>query len=80
MRPTRQSIAAMTEQVMDDLAVIRSLVVRSEGQAGELGAMASLETFVAISLRVMAKTNASKLIDVMRTVEIVAYMGNKEVM
>ena len=34
---------------------------------------------MAIALRVMAKTNASKLIDVMRTVEIVAHMGGKEV-
>lgn len=77
-KPTKEAIDAMTEQVMADLAVIRSIAL-SSCTAYERDAMASIETFVAIALRVMAKTNASKLRDVMRTVEIVARMDGKEV-
>ena len=77
-KPTKEAIDAMTERVMADLVVIRSLVIR-EGQPHEADAQASIETFVAIALRVMAKTNSSKLRDTMRTVEIVARMSGAEV-
>jgi len=40
---------------------------------------ALVETFVAISLRVMANTNPSKLIDAARTEEIKARIHNREV-
>lgn len=77
-KPTKEAIDAMTEQVMTDLTTVRGLVMLTCYEH-EKNAMASIETFVAIALRVMAKTNASKLRDVMRTVEIVARMDGKEV-
>ena len=71
-KPTKAAIAAMTETVMSDLAAVRSVV-------GDTEEMASLETFVAISLRLMAETNPSKLREIMRVVEIVARMDGKAV-
>lgn len=62
----------MTSTVMADLEVIRSAV-------GDTEEMAGLETFVAISLRLMAATNPSKLREVMRLVEIQARMDGKHV-
>lgn len=71
-KPTKQAIAAMTETVMSDLAVIKSVV-------GETEELVGLETFVSISLRLMAETNPSKLREVMRIVEIQARMDGKHV-
>lgn len=72
MKPTAEAINAMKEQVLIDLQAVRESNPPEE-------AMASLETFVAIALRVFAKTNSSKLKDVMRIVEIQARMDGKEV-
>ena len=71
-KPTKAVIAAMTETVMQDLAAVRSVV-------GDTEEMASLETFVAIALRLMAETNPSKLREIMRVVEIVARMDGRTV-
>lgn len=71
-KPTKHAIAAMTETVMADLAVIKSVV-------GETEELVGLETFVSISLRLMAETNPSKLREVMRIVEIQARMDGKHV-
>lgn len=71
-RLTKQARVAMTESIMDDLKEIRT-------QVGETNAMAGVETFVAIALRLFAVTNPSKLRDIMRTVEIQARMDGKEV-
>lgn len=42
--------------------------------------LARLETFIAIAVRVMAKTNPSKIRDVARTVEIQARINGVEVL
>lgn len=62
----------MTSTVMADLETVRSVV-------GDTEEMAGLETFVAISLRLMAATNPYKLREVMRLVEIQARMDGKHV-
>lgn len=74
MKPTKEAVAAMTESVLADLAKVRGGV----GPGQEL-ALAGVETFVSIAIRVFAKTNVSKLRDAMRTVEIAAHMNGAEV-
>lgn len=76
-KTTREAIDAMTEAVLGDLAVVWTLA--GGASAAQLEAMAGIETFIAIGLRVFAKTNPGKLRDVMRTVEIVARMDGAEV-
>ena len=74
MRLTQDQINALTNGIMEDLSTLRTLApVEAEN------ALVSIETFVAIALRVFVKTNPSKLRDVMRTVEIQARIDHKEV-
>ena len=74
MRLTQDQINALTNGIIEDLSTLRTLApVEAEN------ALVSIETFVAIALRVFAKTNPSKLRDVMRTVEIQARIDHKEV-
>lgn len=72
MRTTAEAINAMKEQVLADLQTVRTVSPPEE-------AMASLETFVAIALRVFTKTNASKIKEAMQIVEIQARMDGKVV-
>lgn len=62
----RFNAAAAAEDLMAALAVIRPTVV----EAGHTDALATVETFCAIALRVMAKTNASRIASEARTVEL----------
>ena len=71
-KPSKESIASMTSTVIADLETIKSRV-------GDTEEMAALETFVAISLRLMAATNPSKLREIMRIVEIQARMDGRHV-
>ncbi len=71
-RPTKQAIAEMTQAVMRDMAEVRERV-------GPTDAMAGVESFIAIALRVFSQTNPSKLREVMRLVEIQARMDGREV-
>jgi hypothetical protein len=68
-----------TSEIATDIvaAVIQLRPVAS--QADE-SAWAEVETFIAIALKVFAKTNPSKLRDAARTVEIHARMNNIECM
>lgn len=70
-RPTRESIEAIKEDLIRDLAEIKR-------QVGETDAMAGVETFCVIALRIMAKTNPSKIRDVARTVEIASYLNTSK--
>jgi hypothetical protein len=78
-KPTKLAIEQMKEQVLTDLAFVRSCVDAEAGEDSADEAMASLETFVAVALRLIAKSNASKVADIMRTVEIAARMDGKVV-
>lgn len=71
-KPSKEAISSMTTTVMSDLEAVRKVV-------GDTEEMAGLETFVSISLRLMAATNPSKLRDIMRVVEIQARMDGKHV-
>lgn len=77
-KPTAQAIADMTNAVLSDLNVVKQhLGPHTFNKTEE--AWAGIETFIAISLRVFAQTNPSKLRDVMRTVEIQTRMDGKEI-
>ena len=71
-KPSKEAMAAITETVISDLVAVRAVV-------GDTEEMAGVETFVAISLRLMAVTNRSKLRDIMQVVEIQARMDRKHV-
>jgi hypothetical protein len=80
MRATAEAINAMKEQVLSDLLVVRTGMVADRTLSPAEGeALASVETFVAIALRVMSTVNASKIKDAMQVVEIQARMDGKEV-
>ncbi len=74
MRTTAEAINAMKEQVLADLQSVRAATPPTAEEA-----LVSLETFVAIALRVFSKTNASKIKEAMQLVEIQARMDGKEV-
>jgi hypothetical protein len=74
VRTTTEAINAMKEQVLADLQAVRAVTPQTTEEA-----LVSLETFVAIALRVFAKTNASKIKEAMQIVEIQARMDGKEV-
>ena len=67
MSLTQDQINVLTNGIMEDLSTLRILAPVEAADA-----LVNIETFVAIALRVFAKTNPSKLRDVMRTVEIQA--------
>ena len=74
MSLTQDQINVLTNGIMEDLNTLRILAPVEAANV-----LVSIETFVAIALRVFAKTNPSKLRDVMRTVEIQARIDHKEV-
>lgn len=79
-KATPAAINAMKETVLADLSVVRAALVADRTLNEEEGAaLASVETFVAIALRVFSTTNASKIKDAMMAVEIQARMDGKRV-
>ena len=70
-RIAKDSIRAMQELALDDLAEVRSMV-------GETQAMVSVETFIALAFRIFAQTNPSKLKEEMRIMEIRARLDMKD--
>jgi hypothetical protein len=79
MKPTKEANEAIKEALLVDLLTMRSHVLSLEAVHIE-DAWAGIETFCAIALRVMAKTNASKLRSEMMTVEIAARMAGVEIL
>jgi len=75
VRPTKDAIDAMHGSLMGDLSIVKSALAG----AGVDDALAGVETFCIIALRVMAKTNPGKLRDIMRTVEIQARLDGIEI-
>lgn len=68
----RTNTTEMRELVMRDLSTLRQHMP-TDGPADS--AMTGLETFVAVALRVLAKTNPSKVASEARTVEIAYRMA-----
>lgn len=72
-KPTKATVKAASEDVIRVLARLRA---QSNGSEHD---WAQLETFVAISLRVMSKTNFSKLRAETVTVELSARLAGRQV-
>jgi hypothetical protein len=77
-RPSKATILAARESLMQALKQVRQRLPLHDPAID--AAWAQIETFCAISLRVMAKTNMSKLIDETRTVEISARLAGRPVL
>lgn len=75
-KPTKAQIQESKEGVIMALAVLRGTLPFTRQQAV---AFRELETFCAISLRVMSLTNVSKLREQTRIVEIAARMAGQTV-
>ena len=73
MRPTKAAIDAIREAYMADVLTIRAHILALNDPHLE-DAWAGIETFAAVALRVMAKTNPSKLRSEMVTVGISALL------
>lgn len=69
MTRARTDISLIAEEVIADLGRLREHVLAANDSA-LTEAFATIETHIAISLRLMAKTNPSKLHDIARIVEI----------
>lgn len=79
-KPNRLAVGAMKEQVLKDMAIVNAgLLADRTLNHKEAEAMASIETFVAIALRVMAKVSETKIRDAMLLVEIQARMDGRKV-
>ena len=74
----RTDISAMKEGLLGALNTVRGRLDLTDPQTEQ--AWAEIETFCAISLRVMAKTNPSKLRDAAMIEEIKARMHGREVL
>jgi len=68
----RTDIGEITNDLMDDLSTIRKLLDLSDPAISD--AWAGIETFAAISLRIMAKTNPSKVRSIAVTTAISTYI------
>lgn len=66
-------VAVMEGQLIDAFKVIRAGLAAPDDSREDI-ALATLETFVILALRVMKKTNPSKIVSEFRTVEIKARM------
>lgn len=71
-RPTGAEIEAIKLMAIDALRVLREHTVQADPKV--LEALCTVESFVEMSLRVMAKTNPSKLREAARLLEIQARM------
>jgi len=74
MKPTKAANEAIKEALLVDLLTMRAHVLSLVETVHIEDAWAGIETFCAIALRVMAKTNPSKLKSEMVTVGIAALL------
>jgi len=70
-RRNRADLANTPADVGADLKALRAALAPTDGSPEDL-ALSRLETFAAVAVRVMLKTNPSKIRDAARTVEIKA--------
>lgn len=71
-KPTKQTILEARWDLIQALALVRRTL---PSDTASEQAWAQIETFCAISLRVMAKTNMSKLLSETKTVELSAFLA-----
>lgn len=71
MTRSAAQVAVMESQLVGAFKVIRAGLVAPDGTPEDI-ALATLETFTILALRVMKKTNPSKIVSEFRTVEIKA--------
>lgn len=71
-------IAVMECELIDAFKVIRAGLDPKDGTREDI-ALATLETFATLALRVMKKTNPSRIVSEFRTVEIAARMNGTPV-
>lgn len=76
-KPTKAMMLHAREDVIKAVNLVRPRIDLSNPEVEQ--AWAQLETFVAIALRVMAKTNVSKLQSETRTVEISAGLAGRTI-
>ena len=73
----RTDVSKINEDLKRDLATLRNHIAAT-GNDKVRAALVELETFAAVAIRVMAKTNPSKIHDEARAVEIAHYMKEKK--
>lgn len=78
MSRARPNIKEMQQDIIKAVMVIRDAVDLSKPENDD--AMAQIETFCAVALRVFAKTNPSKLRDAAMVEEIKARLEGREVL
>jgi hypothetical protein len=74
-KTTRQQLAAMKADTAEHLAKVRECVQAAENIEGLehlAGHMAQLETFVVLSLRILARTKASVVLHEMQALQVAA--------
>jgi hypothetical protein len=76
MPRARTNITDIAADIVRDLGVLRQALAPQMHEVED--AWATVETFIAISLRLMAKTNPSKVKSVAMTVEIQSLIENAE--
>jgi hypothetical protein len=76
MPRARTDITDIASDIVKDLGVLRQALAPQMHEVGD--AWATVETFIAISLRLMAKTNPSKVKSIAMTVEIQSLIQNAE--
>ena len=74
MKPTYTHLTEVQPQLLAALTALRADLAPEDGSDIDT-ALCVVEVFCAVSLRVMAKTNPSKIRDEARTVEIMARMN-----
>jgi hypothetical protein len=80
-KPTKQTVAAIKEDLMRDIGDVRRRIEHAFEKEPELErAWAGVETFCAVALRIIAKTNPSKIRDEARTTEIGARFSGRPVL
>ena len=77
MPRAKTNITDIAADIVKELGVLRlALAPQMQGEVED--AWATVETFIAVSLRLMAKTNPSKVKSVAMTVEIQSLIANAE--
>jgi hypothetical protein len=72
----RTNIKDISTDIIKELGVLREALAPQMHEVED--AWATVETFIAVSLRLMAKTNPSKIKSVAMTVEIQSLIANAE--